>query len=123
MKPQLVSVLLVRAIGLCVLIMRLPDFLALVGLALRDNPARFLTWMLFSPGRNGSYLSEIAVLAQLAIAVYMLLGGKRLVRFLLRGLPGVPGLCERCGYDIAGLEGGRCPECGAKVPAIAPERP
>jgi hypothetical protein len=29
------------------------------------------------------------------------------------------GLCPRCGYDLRGLSGGRCPECGTAVPARA----
>jgi hypothetical protein len=30
-----------------------------------------------------------------------------------------PGTCPRCGYDLSGLAGGRCPECGAIEPARA----
>jgi ribosomal protein S27AE len=26
--------------------------------------------------------------------------------------------CGRCGYDVRGLAGGVCPECGAGVPAL-----
>ena len=28
----------------------------------------------------------------------------------------IPGHCVECGYDMAGLAGTRCPECGAEGP-------
>lgn len=30
-----------------------------------------------------------------------------------------PGLCPRCGYDLAGVSGGVCPECGASPPSAS----
>jgi hypothetical protein len=37
-----------------------------------------------------------------------------------RGPP--PGHCRTCGYDLTANASGRCPECGAEVPAAAAER-
>ncbi|MCA9250596.1 MAG: hypothetical protein R3E58_17030 [Phycisphaerae bacterium] len=27
----------------------------------------------------------------------------------------LPGHCVHCGYDLTGIEGGRCPECGKEI--------
>ena len=32
------------------------------------------------------------------------------------------GRCRRCGYDLAGNQSGRCPECGTVVPTFRPVR-
>lgn len=56
------------------------------------------------------------------VLVGLVYGGLSSVRWLKR-LPAAwlrnrrdrrRGLCEQCGYDLAGLAGGACPECGAR---------
>ena len=32
-----------------------------------------------------------------------------------------PGHCQHCGYDLTGNVSGRCPECGADIPARQPD--
>jgi hypothetical protein len=49
-----------------------------------------------------------------AAAILPLVSLCRLFRQRHRG----PGLCKRCGYDLRATPG-RCPECGAAVPAEA----
>jgi hypothetical protein len=34
-----------------------------------------------------------------------------------------PGQCARCGYDLRGIAGGRCPECGTETSEPAAEKP
>jgi hypothetical protein len=52
----------------------------------------------------------------IAIGVPLLLG---LRTFWKRRFWGAPGCCSACGYDIR-YSSGRCPECGADIPAAAP---
>lgn len=49
--------------------------------------------------------------SQFALGVYLLFFGKRVVRWCLRGLDGK---CPRCGYDLQGVRGDVCPECGLR---------
>ena len=44
----------------------------------------------------------------LAVGVPSLIGWRR-------NRPPPPGHCGECGYNLAGLTSGRCPECGTKV--------
>ena len=61
-------------------------------------------------------------LISLSLALGAVIGLVVLSRFLLRlrrrlvsgpGAPSEEGVCQRCGYDLRGLEIPRCPECGA----------
>ncbi|MCC6659703.1 MAG: hypothetical protein IT437_02330 [Phycisphaerales bacterium] len=54
----------------------------------------------------------------LGLGLYFFFGGKWVARQITRGLA-FPGMCPGCGYDIRGMEGGRCPECGVKIKASA----
>lgn len=56
-------------------------------------------------------------LCTIAAGLYLLLGGRALAAFLVRGthLRG----CHKCGYSLAGLKTGRCPECGESATQAA----
>ncbi len=116
MKLHVTALLVIRILGLGVVIYRTPDLMGEIGRIMSSGLLGWLSNATFGFQQIGYFLADIGILLQFSLGLYMVLGGKRLARLLLRGLPGVPGICERCGYDIAGLEGGRCPECGAKLP-------
>ncbi len=82
-------------------------------------------------GANGSTaaLASLAInlligligpLTQTILGLYLFFGGKWVVRRLLKGVnwPG-RSTCHKCGYELAGIEGGRCPECGTKRSDVA----
>lgn len=50
--------------------------------------------------------------SQVAIGLYLLLGGQRLIEYSLRG---VRGRCAACGYNVAELKAPVCPECGTPI--------
>ena len=47
--------------------------------------------------------------AVLAFGLYLLFDGRWVIGRILRGLDGT---CPKCGYDLKGVKGGVCPECG-----------
>ena len=47
--------------------------------------------------------------AQLAIGAYLIFKGRRVLRWVLRG---VDSCCVGCGYELAGTLDENCPECG-----------
>ncbi|MCP3979020.1 MAG: hypothetical protein GY716_06765 [bacterium] len=47
--------------------------------------------------------------AYLVVGLVLLIGASRIARWLLRPLR----VCPQCGYDVRGIESGKCPECGA----------
>lgn len=65
---------------------------------------------------------SIGWFVMLALGLYMFLSGRWFIARLTRGLawPG-GGTCHKCGYDVTGVEGSRCPECGTKLP-LTPEQ-
>src|SRR5262249_15396843 len=93
----------------------------------------FLTGDQRSAGQIGGVLLwQLPTLSGFALGVYLLLGGEKLIDRCLRE---VSHLCPACGYDLPGLKGSVCRECGATIPqaptggapagggANAPERP
>jgi hypothetical protein len=55
-------------------------------------------------------LSRVGWLALFAIGLYLFLDGRWAIRRMLRGLDGS---CANCGYDLRGVAGAVCPECGS----------
>ena len=50
-----------------------------------------------------------------AVAWFVVRGCVTLVRAHVRRWRGQ---CEQCGYDLTGIDSGRCPECGSKAARI-----
>lgn len=48
----------------------------------------------------------------MVFGLYLLLGGERIVRLVM---PTATPHCSECGYDLTGLLGEQCPECGAAI--------
>jgi len=108
--------LAVRFLGLVLVVFALPT----IGRVTHDVLQDFCMgtgWSHLSPfvgyRSDEEHLSSIGSFAQFALGLYMFLNGRWIIGRLLRGLDGA---CPRCGYDITGVVGGRCPECGAKLP-------
>lgn len=96
--------LLIRAIGLLVLIDKLPGTIGYLSTLSQ----------LFSDYREPFWMASIIAgflgyVAADALGIYLLLGGKRVVRFCVRDL--VAG-CAVCGYPLFKVTGDVCPECG-----------
>ncbi len=51
---------------------------------------------------------------------YLLFRGRRVLAWITRGLGDE---CASCGYDLAGVKGGKCPECGSPVRPQQPQTP
>jgi hypothetical protein len=68
----------------------------------------------------GLVIGTVSPLMQTLLGLYLFFGGKWVVRRLLKGVnwPG-RSTCHKCGYELAGIEGGRCPECGVKRGDVA----
>lgn len=100
----------VRAVGFVLLVWSVPSVILAGVVIVVESVER-------SPVVAVSSLLRTEVLtegARFALGLYLLLGGRWVVRLITRGL-GVPGMCPRCGYDVRGLDTARCPECGARL--------
>jgi hypothetical protein len=102
-----------RSIGVLVLALGLPWLVSEVMAA---------TWYLFPqpPGapvwvanKWQPFVFVIAPLLQVVLGFYLLFAGRRLKRFCLTG---VGAHCPICGYDLRGMSGATCPECGVGIP-------
>ena len=60
----------------------------------------------FPGGRAGGIFILLSIVS---------LGTGCLVVWFLRPTPNRPGTCPRCGYDLTGIKGGPCPECGGRA--------
>jgi len=54
----------------------------------------------------------VMALASLGLGWYLLFRGRRVHAWLMAGLGDE---CGRCGYNLRGITGGTCPECGERV--------
>ena len=100
--------LLLKAIGVLLLGMSIPILLWTAGAA-AVTAASAGGRMSFEP-----LLPPLAAYGgQALIGLYLLLGGRQLVDYCLRG---VRGRCAGCGYDLSGLNAEVCPECGSPTP-------
>src|SRR5262245_61382417 len=112
MTPHTLCTIAVRFLGLLLAAWSLPT----VGRATHDAVQAFcmgygLDFLSPFQMHNNESMEHIGSFAQLGIGLYLFLGGGWVIRRLTRGLDGT---CPRCGYDTAGNQSGRCPECGTK---------
>jgi hypothetical protein len=99
--------LLLRAIGLFILVDKLPvtvGYLSSLAQLFSDYSDPF--WA------ASIVLGLLGYLAADAVGVYLLFGGKRIVRFCVRDLVA---RCAVCGYPLAKVVGPVCPECGVPI--------
>jgi hypothetical protein len=104
--------LLLRAIGVLLLGFSIPSLI-------------YSLWWLFSSvfledmgGSIAAVLTNILGTivyegVRTAIALYLLLGPERLIRFCLKDLAD---RCLNCGYPLVGITTPACPECGLSIP-------
>ncbi len=101
--------LLLRAIGLLVLVEQTPGLIGYVAYL----PSIFATDM---PVPALMQIGAVATLAgyaaSVAFGLYLLLDGRRVVRFCIRDLVA---RCAVCGYPLAKITGSVCPECGVPI--------
>lgn len=80
---------------------------------------RWPSWVYFAEGFSG--LSLLVAVATTLSAV--IIGAMREAKRLSRAAKG--GFCSACDYDLSGLQGDRCPECGAaiqhRIASVLPE--
>jgi len=83
-----------------------------------------LQTILWPPAIGGVVLSTyhflgwlpISAVMQLGIGLYLFFGGKWIVN---KAIPSNRPYCPECAYDLTGLVGDRCPECGTMLPRNA----
>lgn len=108
MKHKTLFRLIIKAMGLFFTVWALPGLLrtllAYTSNALQGAPANLEWWMVLEP---------IPALVQIAIGLYLFLGGEWIVN---RCIPSNRPYCPECGYDVSKAKSPRCPECGAALP-------
>jgi hypothetical protein len=106
MSPQRLLRILLKVLGVA---------LAAEGLVrLIQDVTVFLFWMDLSRQLDLAYriAGGVSSLVLLAVGIYLTIGGRALMGLLA---PQVAGICARCGYDLRGCTGPRCPECGGLI--------
>lgn len=109
MKDYVWFQLVVRAIGILVLALSVPNAIWTVmwaiGQVMAGDPG-FL-----GPGEQvlSIAVSLIGAFVQVAVGAYLLFGGRALVAYCVAR---VGDRCVRCGYDVSAVSTGVCPECG-----------
>lgn len=61
----------------------------------------------------------LAALSQFLFGLYLVFGGKAVFRLCVKD---VPWMCSSCGYDVHGVTGDRCPECGKALETPSTKR-
>lgn len=104
--------------GFVLLVWSLPGAIAVPAAVIsrmaNPGPGPALADLLWAAAQPGPMMAA----ARLVMGLYLFFGGRWVARQITRGL-GVAGLCPRCGYDVRGLDTGRCPECGARLSSAA----
>jgi hypothetical protein len=115
MSEQTWFKLLIRAIGVFLIAMALPELFVIV--------AQIIQWMRYQTATGGpptwqwTYgLYAAGSFVKLAIGLYLFTGGAWIFRRCMRDLEGH---CFGCGYALHGVTGDACPECGIKFRAVA----
>lgn len=96
--------LLLRAIGVLVLVVAGPGFIGYLGY-LPLGIASGVGWEWYLPAI--AWLCGYVIAG--GVAVYLIRGGKRIVRYCVDDLVG---RCAVCGYPLTRVNGDVCPECG-----------
>ncbi len=76
----------------------------------------YTSWLWPFNNYDQSALDDLGQLLQFAFGLTLLLCAGFVSRLLGEDAR-APGHCIACGYEIRGLVGGVCPECGAALPA------
>lgn len=109
MKDYVWFQLIVRAIGILILALSVPEAIWTVMWSIGQimtGASGFL-----SPGEHfvAVAVSLIGAFVRVAVGAYLLFGGRALVAYCIAR---VGDRCVRCGYDVSGTPAGPCPECG-----------
>lgn len=102
--------LLVRVVGLLLVGLAVPSLVDRVGTVVNEFTSPTPPTSL-SVGWVVAWVLGPAL--QCAFGVYLLAGGGALTRWCVGK---AKGRCPSCDYDLRGITGGRCPECGALAP-------
>ena len=115
MKHRAWFTLVLRAIGIVMLggtISGLISFITAVVMAVMQKQATATPeWLLWG-------VNQLGTLLQAGFGLYLLFGARGLVKYCLASVGG----CPECGYDLTGLQGDRCPECGGLIKPSADPR-
>jgi hypothetical protein len=103
--------LALKAIGVLLICQGGPDVI--------ERVAGYVTWYMLDAAvpATSMHWARIALhiagpAIQTILGIYLLLGGEWVVRLVL---PTATPHCGECGYDLTGLLGEQCPECGAAI--------
>lgn len=77
----------------------------------------YTDWLWPFTSYDSEALDDLGHLIQFGLAMTLIFAAGPISRLVMRGIAHLPGQCGKCGYDIRGVSGGACPECGAAIPA------